>query len=100
MHPLGADLELGALMTRADDRGVDRLVVVLLRARNVVLEAAGDGMPGGVHHGERPVTVLDLLHHDAEGVDVGELLERYLLALHLAPDGIRLLLAEGDDRRY
>ena len=35
----GADLQFDALLARADDRGVDRAVVVLLRRRDVVLEA-------------------------------------------------------------
>ena len=99
MHALGADLQLDALVARADDGGVDRLVVVVLGGRNVVLEAAGNDAPRGVHDAERAVAVLLLGHDDAEAVNVGKLLERDLLVLHLAPDGIRLLLAAGDHGR-
>ena len=97
MHPLGADLQLDPLVARADDGGVDRLVVVLLRIGDVVLEAAGHSVPARVHDGKRAVAVLDLGHDDAERVDVGELLERDLLPLHLAPDGVGLLLAARHD---
>ena len=99
MHPLGADLQLDPLMARADDGGVDRLVVVLLRIGDVVLEAAGHRVPARVHHGQRAVTVLDLGHDNAEGVDVGELLERDLLPLHLAPNSVGLFLATRHDAR-
>ena len=97
MHALGPDLQLDPLMARADDGGVDRLIIVLLGVRDVVLETAGHGVPGGVHHAERAVAVALLGNDDAEGIDVRKLLERDLLALHLAPNGVRLLLAAGDD---
>ena len=42
---------------------------------------------------DRLVAILDLVDEDAEAVDVGKLLERNLVALHLAPDRIGLLLA-------
>src|SRR5262245_65605955 len=99
VHLLSANLQLDALMARADDGGVDRLVVVLLWVRDVVLEPARYRVPSRVHHRESAVAVLDLRHDDAEGIDVGELLERNLLPLHLAPDGVGLRLAPGDGPR-
>ena len=42
---------------------------------------------------QRLVALRDIGHDDAEGHDVGELLERHVLLLHLAPDRIRRLLA-------
>ena len=80
-------------MARADHRGVDRLVVVLLGRRDVVLEAAGHRAPSRMHDAERPVAGVEAVHDDAEAVDVGELLQRDLPVLHLAPDGEGLLLA-------
>ena len=47
---------------------------------------------------EHAVAVVDRLGDDAEGVDVGKLLEADLLVGHLAPDGIGLLLAPRDLR--
>ena len=94
VHPLGANLQLHALMARSDDGGVDRLIIVRLGIGDVVLEASWNRVPGGVHDGKRPVAVGCVVpNDDAEAVDVRELLKRNLLALHLAPDGVRLLLA-------
>ena len=45
MHFLGADLQLDALLARADHGGVDRAIIVRLRRRDVVLEATR-------HHGQ------------------------------------------------
>ncbi len=98
VHLLGADLQLDALVAGTDHGGVERTVVVLLRRRDVVLEAAGHHRPGGVHHAERAVAGFDILHHDAEAVDVGELFEADRFALHLGPDRKRLLAAAIDAR--
>ncbi len=96
VHIVGADLQLDALAAGADDGGVDRAIVVLLRRRDVVLEAAGHVRPGGVGDADGGVAVGDGVDEDAEAVDVGELLEGDRIALHLAPDRIGLLLPPLD----
>ena len=88
VHVDGADLQLDALLAGTDHRGVDRAIVVLLRRRDVVLEAARHHRPGGVDDAERLVALRHLAHHDAEPEDVGQLLEADRLALHLAPHRI------------
>ena len=98
VHFLGADLQLDALVAGTDHGGVERTVVVLLRRRDVVLEAAGHHRPGGVHDAERAVAGFDIRHHDAEAVDVGQLFEADRFALHLGPDRKRLLAAAIDAR--
>ena len=98
VHLLGADLQFDALVAGADHGGVDRAVVVLLRRRDVVLEAAGHHRPGGVHDAERAVAGLDVVHHDAEAENVGQLLEADRLALHLGPDRKRPLAPAVDMR--
>ncbi len=99
VHLLGADLQLDALLAGADHGGMDRAIVVLLRRRDVVLETPGHHRPGGVDDAERAVAGLDICHHDAEAVDVGQLLEADRFALHLGPDRKRLLAAAVDPRR-
>src|SRR5438477_13199994 len=47
---------------------------------------------------ERAVAGVRAVHDDAEAVDVGQLLQRDLPVLHLAPDRERLLLAPIDLR--
>src|SRR5215475_1895435 len=96
VHVGGADLQLDALVPRTDDGGVDRLVVVLLRRRDVVLEAVRHGAPGRVNDAQRAVAGVDAVDHDAKAVDVGQLLERDAAVLHLAPDRERLLFAALD----
>ena len=69
-----------------------RAVIVGLGRRDVVLEAARHHRPFGVHDAQRPIALLDIVDDDAEAEDVGQLLEGDVLALHLAPDRIGLLL--------
>src|SRR5438552_18435803 len=45
---------------------------------------------------ERVVAGADIIDHDAKRHDVGQLLERDVLALHLAPDRIGRFLAAGN----
>ena len=59
VHFLGADLQFGALPPDPDDGGVDRVVVVVLGDRDVVLEAAGHDLPVGVDDAERAVAFGD-----------------------------------------
>jgi hypothetical protein len=70
VHVVSADLQLDALAGGADHGGVDRAVVVLLRRRDVVLEAAGHRRPGRVGDADGGVTVGDGVDEDAESVDV------------------------------
>ncbi len=96
VHALGADLQLDTLARRADDGGVHRPVVVLLRRRDIVLEAAGHHAPARVDDAERPVAGRNIVDDDAEAVDVRQLLEGERLRLHLAEDRIGLLLPPLD----
>ena len=61
---------------RADHRGVQRLVEVRLRQRDVVLEAAGDRRPRRVRDAERLVAVHLRVGDHAEADRVVDLLER------------------------
>ena len=75
VHVARADLQLDALLARADHGRVNRAVVVLLGRRDVVLEAARHDRPGRVHDAERLVALGERLHDHAELENVGELLE-------------------------
>src|SRR5262249_9768667 len=91
VHIPGADLQFNALLARADHRGVNGAIVVLLGRRDVVLEATRDYRPGGVHDAERLVALGQRLHHHAASGNVVKLLEADGFALHLAPDRIGAL---------
>jgi len=93
MHGRGANLELHRRTQRADQCRVQRLVAIRLRNRDVVLEAAGHRLVQLVQHAERPVTILQRLHDDAEAEDVVHLSEAGVFLLHLAVDGEHRFLA-------
>ena len=76
--------------------GVEGAVGVGLGRADIVFEAPGQHVVAAVDDAQRRVAVGDALDDDPEGHDVGELLEAYVLAFHLAPDGERRLLAAGD----
>ena len=95
VHLAGADLHLDALALGTDHAGMQRAVIVRLGRRDVVLEAAGHHGIGAVEDAERVIALLDRVDGDAERHDVGKLLETDILALHLAPDRVRTLLAAG-----
>ena len=90
---VGPDLDLERLAVERDDRGVERLVEVVLGDRDVVVELAGDRAPERVDDAERRVAVADLVDEDADGVDVVDLAELRALALHLLPDAVDVLRA-------
>ena len=98
VHFVGPDLDLDALALGAEDAGMDRTVAVRLRRADVVLEAPRHHRIGAVDDAENLVDLLDGADHHPEGHDVGQLLEVDAVALHLAPDRIRLLLAPRDHR--
>ena len=98
LHRLGAHLKLDALTAGADNGGVDRLIVVLLRRRDVILEAARHDRPFGVDDADDAIAVLDIFNDDAKPENIGQLLEGDRFALHLAPHGIGMLLAALDLR--
>src|SRR3954447_13120374 len=91
IHLPRAELQLDALLARPHHGGVDRAIIILLRRRDVILEATGHDRPGRVHDAERLIALVYGLEHHAEAVDVGELFETHRLAFHLAPDRVGAL---------
>ena len=89
VHLSGADLHLDRPMA-TDHRRVQRLVAVGLGQADVVLEPAGDRPEGVVHHRQGAVAALQVGADDPQGRHVVDLVERLLLALHLAPDAIEV----------
>ena len=92
-HFAGTDLDLDRYAVHAEQRGVQRLVAVGLGYRDVVLEAAGQGLVQVVHGAQYAVTGVDLVDDDAEGVDVHDFVERPALAAHFLVDAVEVLLA-------
>ena len=93
VHRLGPDLDLERLAVERDDRGVERLVEVVLGDRDVVVELARDRPPDRMDDAEGGVAVAHLIDQDADGVDVVDLAELGTLALHLLVDAVDVLRA-------
>jgi hypothetical protein len=100
VHVLRADLDLDRHAERAEERGVQRLVAVRLRDRDVVLELARDRLVERMQRAQREVAGRHVGHDDAEAVDVEHLGERDVLLLHLLVDRGDVLLAAGHLRLH
>ena len=92
-HLFGTDLNFDRYPVHAEQGGMQGLVAVGLGNRDVVLEAAREGLVQAVHGAEHAVAGVGLVDDDAEGVDVHDLVERLLLAAHLLVDAVQVLLA-------
>ena len=98
VHLVSADLELHRMVAGTQDRGVQRLVHVVLRHRDVILEPPGQRIPPGVQHAERAVTVaggVDQHPQPDQIVDVGEVAATHH---HLLVDRV-VVLGTPVDRR-
>ena len=87
MHLVGSNLNLERTSRRADDRRVERLVVIDLRHGDIVFKATRHGVPQRMHRTERGVAIAHRMGNNAQRhqvVDLGKLLA---LALHLLVDG-------------
>ena len=98
MHLVRADLHFERLAFGADHRRVQRLVVIALGPRDVVVELARQRRPQRVHDAERGVAGGDVVDQHAQRADVVQRGELAALALHLLPDRIDVLGPAGDVR--
>ena len=96
VHVPGTDLHLEGDAVVRDQGGVDGLVHVLLGHGDVVLEAAGDGLPHGVDDAQAFVALTHRVHDDADGVEIEDLGQFFFLPVHLPQDAVIVLGAAGD----
>ena len=87
MHLVGSNLNLERASRGADDRRVERLVVIDLGHGDIVFKATGHGVPQRVHRAERGVAIAHRMRDDAQCHQVVDLGEFLALALHLLVDG-------------
>ena len=95
MHLLGSDLNLDGLALWADHRGVQRLVHVVLRHRDEVLEASRDRTPARVDDAQRGVTVPHAVDQDAHPDEVVDVVEVASPHHHLLVDRVVVLGPPG-----
>ena len=93
VHLPGADLHLEGEghLPSAHHRGVQGLVHVGLGHGDIVLEAAGNLVPQGMHNAQHRVAVGDGVHQYPDGNQVVNLVEGLVLQNHLAVDGVEVL---------
>ena len=91
VHPLGADLDLIQLPAGAEHRGVQGLVAVRLRLRDVVLDALLDRCVAIVDDAERVIAVRHGVDEHADREQVEDLLVRLVAMLHLLVDRPQVL---------
>ena len=90
VHLLGPNLHLHG-RAESHDRGVQRLVHVALGGGDVVVELPRDRNPQGVDDAQHGIAGGHVLHQDADGQDVVQLVHGELLALHLLVDAVIML---------
>ena len=70
-----------------------RLVHVRLRHRDIILKTARDRLVHLVNHTKRRIAVLDGIHDDADGEQIIDLVERFILIHHLLINAEKMLRA-------
>jgi len=91
IHLLGADLELDRAASRPHNRRVQRLVHVVLRERDVVLDPARHGTPAHVDDTHRRVAVGVVLDEDPQTQQVVDVPELPATDDHLLVDRVVVL---------
>ncbi len=87
VHLLGADLYFERLAFRTDYRGVQRLIKIVARRGNPVLESARHRLPGVVDYTESPVTMTNLIWSDDTcGHQIVDLIKNDFLSMKFFPD--------------
>ena len=96
VHGIGAHLEFHMDAGRTDQRGVQRLVAVVLGNGDEILEALRHRLVERVQDAQCQIAIGIARHDDAETEDVIQLGKALLLAVHLAVDGEDGFLARLD----
>ena len=96
VHLKGTNLDLKAFAARSDDGGVQGLVKVWLWHGDVVFDAAWHWFPQGMHEAEHDVAILHGVDEDADGDEVVDLIEVFVLVDHLAVDAVEMFWSAGD----
>ena len=96
MHLVGSNLNLERAGRGADNRRMERLVVIDLGHGDIVFKATGHGVPQRMYRTECGVAIAHRMRDDAQCHQVVDLGEFLALALHLLVDGPIVLGAAID----
>ncbi len=100
VHFFGANLHFDGHAVHAYDHRVEGLIAVDLGNGDVILEFPRHGFVQIVNRPEGAITGIHVLHYDAEGVNIHDLVEGFVLAAHLVVDAVEVLLAADHQRAY
>ena len=83
MHFIGADLDLERLTGRTDQCRMQRLVHIRLWHGDIILKSAWDRFVHFMDHTKCRITVLDRIHDNTDSKKIVDLIDRFILILHL-----------------
>ena len=87
VHLLGANLYFERLAFRTDYRGVQRLIKIVARRGNPVLEPARHRLPGVMDYAESPITMANLIgSNDPGGHQIVDLIKNDFLSMKFFPN--------------
>ena len=87
VHLVGSNLNLERTGRGADNRRMERLVVIDLGHSDIVFKTTGHGMPQSMHGTKRGIAIAHRMGDDAQRHQIINLGELLALALHLLIDG-------------
>ena len=96
MHVTRTNLHFDGFAIWADDGGVQTLVQVEFRHRDVVLEAPDYRLPVSVNHTKCPVTIAHVINHDANGHQVEDVIKLAPFLHHLFVDAPQVFAARRE----
>ena len=91
VHLFGTDLNFHRFAARAEHHGMNRLIAIRLRVRDVVIELIRQMAEVSMYYPQRGVAVLETLRHDTHGAHVKQLVKGEMFLLHFAPDAVDVL---------
>ena len=93
MHLVRADLHLNHLIFRTNDGGMQRPVIVAFWSGNIIVEFLRDRYPKIMHHAQRGIAVLHIVHKNPYCTSIMDFLEVHTLAFHFFMDAVDVLRA-------
>ena len=96
VHVFGANLHFDGHAIGTEQSGVQRLITVDARNRDVVLEATRHRPVHTVHRAHGAITSINRVDDDAQSIHIDDLGQRRAFTLHLFVDAKHVLLARFD----
>ena len=99
LHLFCSDLNFDGQTVHSKQCRVEGLVTVGFGNRDVIFESTRHGLIQVVHHAEHPITRIDVLYDDSEGVNIHDFGERAALRAHLGVDAVEMFFSPKDASR-